>query len=144
METELTAQSRTLINPVGTEGFYNTWQFSQAVRVQDMIWVAGQIGVGQDGCLGKSIEEQARLAFTNLTVVLKAAGSSLEDVVELVTYHLAMEDLQRFAAIKAEFFTQDYPSWTVVGVSALALPGLLVEVKATAVVGSRLRQAASA
>jgi enamine deaminase RidA (YjgF/YER057c/UK114 family) len=138
MEPQVITPRRTLINPPGTEGFYTTWQFSQAVRVGDLIWAAGQIGVGRDGRPGSSLEEQARLAFTNLAAVLEAAGSGLEDVVELVTYHLAMEDLQRFAAVKAEFFPRDYPTWTVIGVAALALPELLVEVKATAVVGSRL------
>ena len=108
------------------------------MRVGDLIWTAGQIGIARDGLAGISIEEQARVAFANLAAVLGAAGSRLEDVVELVTYHLAMEDLQRFAVVKAEFFQRDYPIWTVVGVSALALPELLVEVKATAVVGSRL------
>ena len=74
--------------------------------------------------------------FQNLSRVLGEAGGSLEDVVDLVTYHLSMDDLQTFAAVKAEFFTKDFPSWTVVGVAALALPELLVEIKATAVIGS--------
>ncbi len=131
-----TAQRRVLINPPGTEEFYNTWQFSQAVRVGDTVWVSGQIGIGADGQAGATVKEQARLAFGNLSRVLAEAGGGLEDVVELVSYHLSMDDLQAFAAVKSEFFPQDFPAWTVVGVTALALPELLVEVKATAVIGS--------
>ncbi len=136
MNSAKSERTRTLINPAGTEEFYNTWQFSQAVRVGDTVWVSGQIGIGPDGQAGATVEQQARLAFQNLSRVLTEAGGGLEDVVELVTYHLSMDDLQAFAAVKAEFFTQDYPAWTVVGVTALALPDLLIEVKATAVIGS--------
>jgi enamine deaminase RidA (YjgF/YER057c/UK114 family) len=129
---------RVLINPPGTEEFYNTWQFSQAVRVGDTVWLSGQIGVDQNGRAGGSVEEQAHLAFENLVAVLAEADASLADVVELVTYHLSMNDLHTFAAVKSKFFPEDYPTWTVVGVTALALPELLVEVKATAVIGSGL------
>ncbi|PDV96728.1 RidA family protein [Candidatus Chloroploca asiatica] len=140
MRETLSPQPRMLINPAGTEGLYTTWQFSQGVRVGEMIWTAGQLGVDGEGRFGTTLEDQARLAFINLRSVLEAGGSSPADVVELVTYHLAMDELPRFAAVKAEFFPQNYPTWTVVGVTALALPELLVEVKAVAVVGSGLPQ----
>ena len=136
MATAEMKNKRVLINPPGTEEFYNTWQYSQAVRVGDTVWAAGQIGIDEKGRPGSNVDEQARIAFQNLAGVLAQAGGSLADVVELVTYHLSMDDLHTFAAVKSEFFTADYPSWTVVGVSALALPELLIEVKATAVIGS--------
>ncbi|MEZ4619847.1 MAG: hypothetical protein R2867_30695 [Caldilineaceae bacterium] len=40
---------RTLINPLGTEEFYNTWHFSQGVRVGDTLWISGQLGIGESG-----------------------------------------------------------------------------------------------
>jgi enamine deaminase RidA (YjgF/YER057c/UK114 family) len=130
------ATTRTLVNPSGTEEFYNTWHFSQGVRVGDMLWVSGQLGIGPDGKAGATIEEQTRLAFQNLDRVLEAAGGSMADVVELTTYHLAMDDLPQVAAVKGEFISQDFPAWTAIGVTALAFPELLIEVKATAVIGS--------
>jgi enamine deaminase RidA (YjgF/YER057c/UK114 family) len=136
METVTTKIRKELINPPGSENLYDTWQFSQAVRVGNNLWVAGQIGIDQDGQAGANVEAQARLAFKNLETVLAEAGGSLADVVELVTYHLSMDDLHTFAAVKSEFFREDYPAWTVVGVTALALPELLIEVRATAVIGS--------
>jgi enamine deaminase RidA (YjgF/YER057c/UK114 family) len=66
------------------------------------------------------------------------AGATLDDVVDLVTYHLTMDDLPIFARVKSEFFPANFPAWTVVGVTALALPELLIEVKATAVIGSAM------
>jgi enamine deaminase RidA (YjgF/YER057c/UK114 family) len=136
MTSTTKSKARSLINPPGTEEFYNNWQFSQGVRVGDLLWVAGQLGIGPDGKTGATIEAQTRLAFQNLVRVLEAAGGTLADVVKLNTFHLAMADLPKVAAIKAEFISQDFPAWTAVGVTALAMPEFLIEVKATAVIGS--------
>lgn len=136
MTTTAMEKPRTLINPPGTEEFYDTWQFSQGVRVGKIVWLAGQLGIGPDGKPGATIEEQTRFAFQNVARVLDAAGGSLADIVELITYHIAMSDLPAVAAVKAEFIKENFPPWTAVGVTQLALPGMLVEVKVTAVLGS--------
>ena len=125
-----------LINPPGTEKFYEKLQFSQAVQVGDTIWISGQVGMDETGMAGDGIEEQARLAFQNLQHVLEAAGSSLADIVELVSFHTSMNAIRDFGKVKAEFIPNNYPAWTAVGVRELALPQLLVEIKATAVIGS--------
>ena len=78
------------------------------------------------------------MAFQNVARVLETAGGAMADVVELTTYHIAMDDLPAVAAVKAEFFPRDYPAWTAVGVTQLALPEMLIEVKVTAVIGSGL------
>ncbi len=124
---------RKLINPPGTEGVYQSWKFSQAVRVGNLVWVSGQVGLDENG-IGNGIEAQARTAFRNLVRVLDAAGATLRDVVELVTYHRDMQQMKGFANVKNEFFPEDYPAWTAVGVTALALPELLVEIRATAAI----------
>jgi len=125
-----------LINPPGSEKVYEKLQFSQAVVVGDTVWVSGQVGMDATGLAGDGIEVQARLAFKNLQRVLEAAGSSLDDIVELVSFHTSMNSIREFGKVKAEFITQDYPAWTAVGVTQLAFPQLLVEIKATAVIGS--------
>jgi len=124
----------TRINPPGTEALYKNWHFSQAVQQGDTVWVSGQVGFGKDGT-PEDLESQARIAFQNLERVLAAAGATLKDIVELVTYHVDM-DLGTFGRVKDEFIPEDYPAWTVVGVTALALPELKVEIRATAVIGS--------
>jgi enamine deaminase RidA (YjgF/YER057c/UK114 family) len=54
-------------------------------------------------------------------------------VVEITTYFTSMADLPVFANVKERFFTTTpYPAWTAIGVNELALPGLRVEIKATA------------
>ena len=125
-----------VIIPAGYERKYETMQFAPAIRVGNTVWVSGQAGINPDGSIPDSIEEQMHLAYKSLKVVLEAAGASLADVVELVSYHVMMpNDTKEAFAVKKDYFPSDFPAWTAVGVSALALPGLLFEVKATAVVG---------
>ena len=125
-----------IINPPERMPIYERWQYSQAIRVGNTVWLAGQVGWDENNQIVEGFEAQTRLAFQNLQQVLEESGASLEDVVELVTYHVNVEDLMRFAEIKSEFFPKHYPPWTVVGVKSLALPDLLIEIKATAVIGS--------
>jgi enamine deaminase RidA (YjgF/YER057c/UK114 family) len=132
------APKRELINPPGTEKVYERLQFSQAVKVGDIIWVSGQVGRDPGGNLAEGIQAQARAALENLKSVLEHAGACLGDVVELTTFHTSMKDIMGFAQAKADFFPQDYPAWTAVGVTELVYPGLLVEVRAVAVMGSSL------
>lgn len=132
--------TRTLINPPATQVFYDRYHFSQATRVGDTIWVSGQVGLDAHFQPGDGLAAQARLAFQNLQSVLQAAGATLADVVELTTFHM---DLQggsaEFGAAKDLFFPNNFPAWTAVGVTQLAMPELLVEIRAVAVVGSALK-----
>jgi len=133
METSTTNHPRKLINPAGTEMIYDSMQFSQAVQVGNMMWVSGQVGMNEKFEVAEGIEAQTRQAFINLQKVLNEAGGSFEDIVELVTYHISMSDMRKFAKVKSEFIHNNYPAWTAVGVNELVLPGLLVEIRATAV-----------
>ena len=78
-------------------------------------------------------EAQFTKAFENLKAVLEAAGGTLADVVDIVSHHTDMRDIMLFLEVKDRYFTQDYPPLTAIGVAILAMPGLLVEIKATAV-----------
>ena len=126
-----------LINPPGSEEIYRTWQRSQGVRSGRMLWVSGQVGIDPEtGTVPEDVESQARFALRNLEGVIAEAGGSLSDVVELVTYHTDMREFEAFARVKGEFFTEGYPAWTAVGVTALADPRFRVEVRGTVVIGS--------
>ena len=136
MEKDHSKPRKMTCNPPGTEKISKIMQFSQAVRVGDTLWVSGQVGVDRQGVTADGIEAQARIAFENLGDILKHAGSSMTDVVDLLTFHKSMADMRGFTKVKAAFFPEDYPAWTAVGVTELAMPDLLVEIKATAVIGS--------
>jgi enamine deaminase RidA (YjgF/YER057c/UK114 family) len=136
MENIMASEKQQLINPPGTETVYERMQFSQAVRVGDTLWVSGQTGVDENWKAADGIENQAQLAFQGLERIIKEAGGTLADIVELVTYHTSMKDIRGFSKVKAKFISAEFPAWTAVGVTELVMPDLLVEVRATVVIGS--------
>ncbi|MEM5432807.1 RidA family protein [Cupriavidus oxalaticus] len=125
------------IIPPPFQVWYDAYHFAPATRVGDTIWVSGQVGATPDGTVGEDIQAQARIAFESLKAILEAAGASLADVVELMTFHIDLQgEIEGFAAIKDEYFPERFPSWTAVGVTQLVFPELRVEVRAVAVAGS--------
>lgn len=81
----------------------------------------------------------ARQAYQNLSAALAGAGATLSDVVKITTYivNYRPSDLALIAEVRREFFARgNPPASTLLGVKALAVEGLLIEVEAVAVVGS--------
>jgi len=115
---------------------YDTWHFAEANRVGRTVWVAGQRGFDERDQISLDPTIQARTAFRQLERTLREAGATMDDVVCLTTYHTDMAHVETFRAVKDEFFRAPYPAWTLVGVSELASPDMVVEVAAIAVVGS--------
>jgi reactive intermediate/imine deaminase len=122
-----------LVNPPGTETIYQSFKFSQAVVAGNRVEVAGQVGVGPDFQIPEGIRAQAKLAFTNLSNVLEAAGSSLKHVLHLTQYLTNIADVRAVDEVFVEFFPENYPARTVVQVAALVLPNLKLEIQASAV-----------
>jgi enamine deaminase RidA (YjgF/YER057c/UK114 family) len=122
--------------PVVPHGFrvkYDKWHFSPAVESGGFLFVSGCTGAGPDGSISGNTRQQFRQAFRNVELALAEAGLSYADVVEMVSYHVELEEnFQDFVLVKDEFVAEPYPAWTAVGVSSLAAEGALVEIKATA------------
>lgn len=110
--------------------------YSQAVRAGNLLFVSGQMPVDDDGKLVGSgdLNAQAHRVFSNLQTVLKAAGLGFGNLVEIVSYHVDMNDLGKVADVKSSYIQRDFPAWTAVGVTSLALPGQLLEIRAVAMV----------
>ena len=125
--------TKEFINPHAM-GFTNTVTYSaQGVKT---IFVSGQVGYA-DGRVGETFEEQAEIAHQNLVNELKSAGAGPEDVVKLNTYIVDLDSdrSKTNGRVKAKFFTHtNQPASTLVGVSALVMKPLLIEVEATAVI----------
>jgi 2-iminobutanoate/2-iminopropanoate deaminase len=120
-----------------------TWQdragFSQAWRVEDaqsIVFVSGQAPISPAGELvGEGdFEAQTRQVFENLQTVLAEAGASLDAVVKITVYLTDIGTLRDFGRIKADFIAGPQPASTALGVSSLALPGMMVEVEAIAAI----------
>jgi len=94
--------------------------------------VAGQIGVRPDGSVPATIEEQTELVWQNILAVLADAGMGIGDVVKITSFLTRHENFQRFAQVRAKFLGSHRPASTLLVISSLARPELLVEVEAIA------------
>ena len=101
--------------------------YSQAVRVDNTVYLSGQIGLDPNTmAMVEGIEAQIHRVFQNLRAVADAAGGSLNDLVKLNIY---LTDLAHFAKVNevmATYFHLPYPARAAVGVAALPR-GALVE-----------------
>jgi enamine deaminase RidA (YjgF/YER057c/UK114 family) len=127
------AQQRKNINPEGWEEFSQKFKFSQGVLIGNVLYASGQVGMDAAGNILQGIEAQARQAFQNLRRVIEKAGGTTDDLVEITTFHTSMEDLETIVRVKAEVFPNNPHAWTAIGIKELAFPGLLLEVRGTAV-----------
>jgi len=109
--------------------------YSQAVRIGDLIFTAGQIGLNPaTGVIeGRTIEEQTDQVLRNLKAVLEAAGSSLDRVVKTTVFLADMNEFKRMNAVYTTYFPADPPARSAVQVAALPL-GARVEIEAVALV----------
>ena len=78
------------------------------------------------------IREQTRAVLENIREILASAGASLQDLVEVTTYLVNMNDFAGYNEVYAEFFGYDGPARTTVAVHQLPHPLLLIEIRAVA------------
>jgi 2-iminobutanoate/2-iminopropanoate deaminase len=111
--------NREVINPRELPAVNST--YSQAIKANGMIFVAGQIGL--DPATGKlissDIAEQARQAIENTAMILKAAGSSLANVVSTTLYLTEFDQLGSVNTVYAEYFPRAGPAKLACGAKAL-------------------------
>jgi enamine deaminase RidA (YjgF/YER057c/UK114 family) len=109
--------------------------FSQCLVAGDLIFVAGQHagngdgGIGGDGTIGS----QATIALGKIKSLIEAAGGMMADVAKLTVYVTDISGRAEIGEARRKFFSGDFPCSTLVEISALAQPGLLVEIEAIAV-----------
>ncbi|MCI3208332.1 MULTISPECIES: RidA family protein [Pandoraea] len=105
-----------------------------AVRAGATVFCAGQVGRTPDMTVIHDPEAQFEACWDNLQTVLTAAGCTFDDVVDMTTYHVDMSrHMPIFRTVKDRRFPRETCAWTCIGVSELAHPGLLVEIKCVAI-----------
>lgn len=101
--------------------------YSQAIVADGFVFVAGQLAVNPASNeleLG-DVRSQTRRALENIRAILEAAGSSLSDVVRVGVFLADMNDFQAMNEVYREFFPDDAPARTTVGVT---MPKIRVEI----------------
>lgn len=130
--------SRELVAPDEMLHLVERFNYSPAVRVGNMLYAAGQVGRDSDmNVITSSLEDHIVAAWENVGKVLAAAGASYDDIVEMTTFHVDLqEQLPLFLEIKDRFIKRSPvpPAWTAIGISELTFPGQLVEIKVIALV----------
>ncbi|WP_322093069.1 RidA family protein [Paraburkholderia bannensis] len=125
---------RELIVPQQMQAIVERAGYVPAVKVGKTVYCAGQVGRTAELEVIADPEAQFAACWENLRVVLAEAGCTFDDVVDMTTYHVQMsEHMAIFRAVKDRVFPRGTCAWTSIGVSELARPGLLVEIKCVAV-----------
>lgn len=107
-------------------------QYSQGIQAGNFIFCSGQIGLDpKNGTLVEGIEAQTKQVLSNLAEILKAANSSMENVVKTTIYLKDIADFPKVNEWYAEAFQNAKPVRTTVGVVSLP-KGALVEIDAIA------------
>ncbi|HEY2782242.1 MAG TPA: RidA family protein [Steroidobacteraceae bacterium] len=112
--------------------------FSQAIKVGNTVYVSGMAGIDPttNQLAGTTIQQQTRQALLNCENILRAAGATLEDVVEVQVLLTRPNDFAGLNEAYAQFFPRNPPARSVTKLG-VELPGLLVSIKMTAIVGGR-------
>jgi reactive intermediate/imine deaminase len=108
--------------------------YTDAVRVDDLLFVSGCIAVDAEGNLvgGDDVVAQARQVFANLGAVLAAAGATFADVAKVTVFLVDIDDRVRINPVREEYFGETRPASTLVEVGSLVLPGAKVEIELVA------------
>ncbi|QIB34976.1 Rid family hydrolase [Ancylobacter pratisalsi] len=115
--------------------FEKLYGYSRAVKVGETLYISGTIGM--DYAAGKMPEDvvgQVRQIIKNFELPLAAAGGSLKDIVQITTYVTAPEVFKEVGPELGVIFADVLPTNAAL-VVAFPVPGVLVEISATAVIG---------
>jgi enamine deaminase RidA (YjgF/YER057c/UK114 family) len=118
--------------PDGTEvvGFY-----VRTIRSGPFVFVSGTTSLNAKGQVqGKNAAEQTAITMRKIDAGLKSAGARLADLVRTTIYVTDIRDMAAVSTALGKALKGSVVTSTLVAVSALAVPGLLVEIEATAVV----------
>lgn len=105
-------------------------------RVGELLFLSGQAAIDDQGAIVGADDFDAQIVqtFANIDNVLKAGGSNRNNIVKVTIYLTDMSNLSKIIEARQKYFTAPYPADTLVEVSALALPELMVEIDVIATV----------
>ncbi len=129
-------QAAEVFVPEEAKSSYENWGYAPAIKVGNTIYVSGVVSrLEGEGSYEERYARGFKSALDWIEKVLNEAGASLDDVVDITSYHT---DLQRQleTAVKArmEVMSPPHPAWTAVGTTALATPDGQTEIRVVAYV----------
>jgi reactive intermediate/imine deaminase len=114
---------------------YEPFRLALGYRVGDLLFISGQAAIDENAQIVGvgDFDAQAEQTFRNLERVLRAGGSTLENVVKVTIFVTDMANFPKIVELRGKWFTPPYPADTIVEVSSLAFPDLMIEIEAIAV-----------
>jgi enamine deaminase RidA (YjgF/YER057c/UK114 family) len=109
------------IVPNDRRAIYDVNKYSAAIRSGDLLFCSGHVGCHMDGTPEPDLAKQIDLAFQNLIGTLGEAGCTLDDVIDVTTFHTDPEaQFDTIMEVRDRYVKgPDYPNWTAVGVTWL-------------------------
>ena len=116
-------------------------RWSNCLLVDGIAYVSGMVARGDDvkALAGMDEYEQAKVIFGKIKSLVEAAGGAMSDVVKITIFLTRIANNTKVWEARREFFSGDFPASTLVEVSALAAPEILVEIEAVAHIGKGRR-----
>lgn len=114
-------------------------RWSNCLVVDGIAYVSGMTARAGDKVAGADEYEQSKVIFGKIKGMVEAADGAMADVVKITVYVTNIKNNTKVWAARREFFTGDFPASTLVEVSALAAPEILVEIEAIAHIGKGKR-----
>ena len=111
--------------------------YSQAMRIGDRVEISGQGGINDNLEIPESLEEEIEQTFRNVQKTLETAGASWEHVVHVNSYHVGgfpPEVNKTMTRLFHQYMPDRAPIWTELGVEALGLPAMRIEIRVTAII----------
>ncbi|KPN91330.1 RidA family protein [Pseudomonas nunensis] len=123
---------RDVVFPPGRQALYERNRYSPAIKSNGFLFVSGQVGSTEDGSPEPVLEDQVRLAFNNLNAILREAGCTFDDVIDVTVFIVnPQERFEKIWSVVPEFWgNAPHPTVTAVGVTWLY--GFQFEIKVIA------------
>ena len=115
------------------KGFLAQAALSGAIRVGEVIFTSGQVGIDDDGAVvAGGIGEQTRVCLQNIQKILEGFDAALQDVVQIRVFLVDFTGYDDYNRVYREFFTTPFPTRSTIGTPQLAL-GAEIEIEAIAI-----------
>lgn len=117
----------------GSYAAFEKFGYSAAVRAGGLLFIPGLVGVRPDGTVPDSVAEQTEWALRRKEEILRLEGLTMADLVEVVSYHVDInQNLAAFLPVKERFMQRPFPGWSIIGIDALTRPVLKIEIRSVA------------
>ncbi len=125
--------------PKNWQTIYDSWGFAPALKVGNTIYVSGMIvRLEGEGSYEERYANGIRSTFKQLEAILAEGGATLDDIVEITSFHTDLpRQMQTALSVRRDLMRLPHPAWTAVGTTSLASPDGQTEIKFTAVVEDR-------